>query len=62
MSNPGSGRADDGVQDLHRVERGESLRSIAKQYGVSVSALKTANNLDGESGVRVGMTLAIPSG
>lgn len=61
MANPASGRADDGMQDLHRVERGESLRSIAKQYGVSVSALKTANRLDSDSGMRVGMMLTIPS-
>ena len=53
-------RADDGVQDLHRVERGESLRSIARQYGVSIDALKTANKLNGD--VRVGMMLAIPTG
>lgn len=57
-----SARADDGVQDLHRVERGESLRSIAKQYGVSVNAIKNANKLDSDSGVRVGMMLAIPAG
>src|SRR5690349_19428267 len=36
----GSARADADVRDLHRVERGESLGSIARQYGVSVSALK----------------------
>ena len=53
--------ADDGVRDMHRVERGESLRSIARQYGVSVNALKSANRLNSDSGVRVGMTLAIPS-
>lgn len=58
----GSGRADDGVQDMHRVERGESLRSIAKQYGVSINALKNANKLDGDSSMRVGMMLAIPAG
>jgi N-acetylmuramoyl-L-alanine amidase len=57
-----AGRADDGVRDMHRVERGESLRSIARQYGVSVNALKSANRLESDSGVRVGMTLAIPSG
>ncbi|AIF48915.1 N-acetylmuramoyl-L-alanine amidase [Dyella japonica] len=57
-----SARADDGVQDMHRVERGESLRSIAKQYGISVNAIKNANKLDGESSVRVGMMLAIPAG
>ncbi len=31
---------------IHRVERGESLYSIAHQYGMSVSRLKTLNNLD----------------
>ncbi len=56
-----AGRADDGVQDMHRVERGESLRSIAKQYGVSTSAIKSANKLDSDSSVRVGMMLTIPS-
>jgi N-acetylmuramoyl-L-alanine amidase len=61
-SSNASSRADDGVQDLHRVERGESLRSIAKQYGVSVSAIKTANKLDSESSVHAGMMLAIPAG
>nr|WP_199041884.1 N-acetylmuramoyl-L-alanine amidase [Dyella sp. ASV24] len=61
-STPGaSSRADDGVQDLHRVERGESLRSIAKQYGVSISALKNANKLDSDSSVHAGMMLAIPA-
>jgi len=61
-STPGAARADDGVQDLHRVERGESLRSIAKQYGVSVNAIKSANKLESDSSVRVGMMLAIPAG
>ncbi|MET3651436.1 N-acetylmuramoyl-L-alanine amidase [Dyella japonica] len=62
-STPGAAaRADDGVQDLHRVERGESLRSIAKQYGVSVNAIKSANRLESDSSVRVGMMLAIPAG
>lgn len=54
--------ADDGVRDLHRVEPGENLRSIARQYGVSIDALKSANSLNGESGVRVGMVLTIPAG
>ncbi len=55
-------RADDGVRDLHRVERGESLRSIARQYGVSVDAIKSANRLSSESSMRVGMVLTIPAG
>ena len=59
--NGDAGRADDGVRDLHRVTRGESLRSIARQYGVSINALKSANRLDSDSSMRVGMTLTIPS-
>jgi N-acetylmuramoyl-L-alanine amidase len=53
--------ADEDVRDLHRVARGESLRSIARQYGVSVSALKSANRLSSDASVRTGMVLAIPS-
>ena len=54
-------RADANVRDLHRVTAGESLRSIARQYGVSISALKTANRISSDS-VRAGMVLAIPAG
>ena len=54
-------RADANVRDLHRVTAGESLRSIARQYGVTISALKSANRISTDS-VRAGMVLAIPSG
>ncbi len=47
--------------DVHKVGRGESLSSIARQYGVSVAALKGANRLDSNS-VRAGAVLAIPAG
>lgn len=53
--------ADAGVRDLHRVTRGESLRSIARQYGVSVVALRDANRIDSDSSVHAGMVLAIPA-
>lgn len=56
-----SSRADAGVRDLHRVSRGESLRSIARQYGVSVGALKSANQMNTDT-VRTGAMLAIPTG
>jgi N-acetylmuramoyl-L-alanine amidase len=52
---------DEDLRDLHKVERGESLRSIARQYGVSISALKSANRLTSDASVRTGMVLAIPS-
>ncbi|HEV2623210.1 MAG TPA: N-acetylmuramoyl-L-alanine amidase [Frateuria sp.] len=54
-------RADADVRDLHRVARGESLGSIARQYGVSVRAIKSANRMNGDS-VQTGMVLAIPAG
>jgi N-acetylmuramoyl-L-alanine amidase len=55
-----STRADAGVRDLHKVNRGESLGSIARQYGVSVSALKNANQMSSDT-VRAGVMLAIPT-
>jgi len=57
-----SDRADANVRDLHRVTPGESLRSIARQYGVSISALKNANRIGSDAAVHAGMVLAIPSG
>lgn len=54
-------RADADVRDLHRVERGESLRTIARQYGVSIRALKSANRMSNDT-VQVGSVLAIPAG
>ena len=56
-----SGRADADVRDLHRVVRGESLGSIARQYGVSVSAIKSANRMSSDA-VQAGAVLAIPAG
>jgi N-acetylmuramoyl-L-alanine amidase len=56
-----SGRADDNVRDLHRVNRGETLTGIANQYGVSVGALKMANKMNDDN-VRIGSVMVIPSG
>ena len=57
--NDGSAPADADVRDMHRVEAGESLRSIAKQYGVSIDSLKSINGINTNS-VRPGMMLEIP--
>ncbi len=43
----------------HTITRGDTLMAIASQYGVSLSALRTYNNLSG-SLIRVGETLRIP--
>jgi N-acetylmuramoyl-L-alanine amidase len=56
-----STRADANVRDLHRVGHGESLRSIARQYGISVGALKSANRINADT-VRAGTVLTIPTG
>ena len=49
-----------GVRDMHKVGRGESLRSIAHQYGVSVGVLKNANRMSNDT-VRAGTVLTIPT-
>jgi N-acetylmuramoyl-L-alanine amidase len=49
------------VQDVHKVGRGESLRSIARQYGISVGVLKSANGMRDDT-VRAGAMLTIPTG
>lgn len=54
-----SAPADADVRDMHRVANGETLRSIAKQYGVSVNSLKNVNGISSNS-VRVGTMLEIP--
>ncbi len=44
----------------HKVRRGESLSKIAKKYGVSVNAIKRANNFAGDR-INVGQTIKIPN-
>ncbi|HUB89132.1 MAG TPA: N-acetylmuramoyl-L-alanine amidase [Dyella sp.] len=48
------------ARDTHRVADGETLRSIAKQYGVSVNSLKSVNGISSNS-VRTGTMLVIPN-
>lgn len=50
-----------GASGVYVVRRGQTLGSIAKQNGVSVEALKTANGLRSDT-VFVGQRLAIPTG
>ncbi len=44
----------------YRVSRGDTLSGIAQRYGVSVRALKSANDMDGSS-IRAGSVLTIPA-
>lgn len=53
--------ASSGAVGTHTVVAGDSLSRIASQYGVSVAAIRSANNLQGDL-IRVGQTLVIPSG
>lgn len=45
---------------MHEVERGESLASIAKKYGVTPEAIADANGLSDANLIRVGQQLLIP--
>ncbi len=44
---------------VHRVRRGQTLGQIARRYGVSITSLKLANNLDSDI-VPAGKRLVIP--
>ncbi len=45
----------------HEVQKGETLYSISKTYGVSVDAVKDANGL-ADSSIKVGQKIKIPDG
>lgn len=44
----------------HTVKKGENLNKIARQYGVTVDALRSANGLKGDN-IQAGQKLKIPS-
>lgn len=46
----------------HKIAKGETLYAIAKKYHVTVGALEKANGLTGESKLKPGQVLTIPSG
>lgn len=50
---------DETVVKYHKVRRGETVSSIARRYGITQSALRSANGLGRKSKVRRGMTLKI---
>ena len=45
---------------IHVIQSGESLRSIAEQYGISIDDLAQANNIKTTSLILVGQQLVIP--
>jgi LysM repeat protein len=44
----------------HTVERGETLTSIARQYGVGIGELQRFNHIDDPLKLRAGQTIMIP--
>jgi LysM repeat protein len=44
----------------HTIKDGESLSSIASDYGVSQEELQTLNNIDDPNSIQVGQELLIP--
>jgi LysM repeat protein len=44
----------------HIVRRGETLKGLAKRYGVSIQALREANGLEAQETLRTGIALKIP--
>jgi len=55
----GEGAAASGVV-IHVVKSGENLTRIGKQYGVSVAALRAANNLKTDR-INAGQKLKVPA-
>lgn len=50
------------AQGIHRVRVGETLGSIAAQYGTNISALASQNGIANPNHIYVGQQLSIPSG
>ena len=49
-----------GAEERYAVKSGDSLYKIAKAYGVSIDALKTANHLEREN-LKLNQVLLIPA-
>ncbi len=57
---PGQGTGANPAGKTHIVRRGETLKGLAKRYGVSVQALREANGLEDQETLRTGIALKIP--
>lgn len=62
LSPPAHAQSGDPPQMAHVVQRGETLRSIAQQYGVTVDAITHANGISDPRRIYVGQHLVIPGG
>lgn len=56
-----SGEANEDQFKTHRIKKGETVRAIAAQYGVSVSKLCRTNGISARAKLSTGRTLRIPS-
>jgi LysM repeat protein len=56
------GQASGTTAETHQVKKGETLSGIAKQHGITVDALRKANNLDpkNDTKLQIGTKLNIP--
>ena len=45
----------------HQVQKGETLYSISRKYGISVGELCSANNISTSSVIKTGQNLKIPT-
>lgn len=50
------------AQQIHRVRVGETLGTIAVQYGTNISTLANANGISNPNHIYVGQQLSIPTG
>ena len=56
-----SGEANEEQFKTHRIKKGETVRAIAAQYGVSVNKLCRTNGISARAKLSTGRTLRIPS-
>jgi LysM repeat protein len=57
---PPTAQPDSSGVKTHVVQRGETLKGLAKRYGVSVQALRKANGLGERATLKAGLALRIP--
>ncbi|MBF8276721.1 MAG: nlpD [Candidatus Brocadiaceae bacterium] len=50
-----------GGKIVHTVKKGETLKRIAKNYGVSAKSIRKANHIKGKKELEVGQKIVIPS-
>ena len=50
-----------GGKTLYTVKKGDTLRRISNNYGVSVQAIRKANHINSKTALKVGQKITIPS-